>query len=147
MSRRRTGPSTIELLLKLPQQITALIKAEYANAKAEIGSAVKKLLIGAACVLVALFFLFWALAAFGASAILGLSLVLDPWLAALIIAVGLILLAAAAILVGVLLVKRANPVPEKTLGRVSDDLAVAQTISYNTQPDDRIRGAGERGTR
>lgn len=139
MSRKkRTEPSTIQLLLRLPQQATALIKAEYANAKREMGSALKKLIIGVICMVVALFFLFWSLAAFGASAILGLSNAFSPWLAALIVAGGLLLLTVLAVLVGIVLVKRGNPVPEDTLDRVGDDVAVATTVKYNTEPDARI---------
>lgn len=138
MARKRSEPSTIQLLLRLPGQIAALAKAEYANAKKEMSSAIKKLIIALVCAVVALFMLFWALAAFGASAILGLATVLAPWLSALIVAGALVLLAAAAVLVGFVLIKRANPVPEETLGRVGDDLAVAGSVKYNTEPDPRI---------
>ena len=138
MRRKRSEPSTIHLLLQLPGQIAALVKAEYANAKREMSSAVKKLVIALICAIVALFLLFWALAAFGASAILGLATVLAPWLSALIVGAGLVVLAVVAVLVGWILIKRSNPVPEETLGRVGDDLAVAGSIKYNTEPDSRI---------
>ena len=146
MSRKkRSGPSTIELLLRLPQQVIALIKAEYANAKGEIKRGVKKIVIALLFLIVALFFLFWSLAAFGASAILGLANAVSPWLAALIVGGGLVVLAAGAIVVGVMMIKRANPVPEETLGRVSDDVTVATTVRYNTTPDARIHEATEKG--
>jgi len=144
MSRKRTEPSTIDLLLRLPKQATALIKAEYANAKTEVKSASKKLIIGIIFVVIALFFLFWAVAAFGASAILGLANAMSPWLAALLVAVGLVVLTAVSILVGYLLIKRGNPVPEATLDRVGDDMAVASSIKYNTDPDARIHDASPR---
>lgn len=140
MARKRKGPSTAGLLLRLPQQLGALAKAEYANAKKEMGGAVKKLIIGAVCIVLALFFIYWSIAAFGASAILGIAEALPAWLAALIVAVGLLLLGALSVLIGFLLVKRGNPVPEKTLDRVGDDLAVASSIKYNTDPDARIYG-------
>lgn len=146
MSRKKRGePSTIELLLRLPQQVTALIKAEYANAKIEMGRAVKKILIALVCVVIALFFIFWSFAAFGASAILGLSNAVSPWLAALIVALGLLLLAAVAIGIGVVLLKRANPVPEETLGRVADDVTVVSSVKFNTSPDTRLSGDGQKG--
>lgn len=145
MRRKRDEPSTIELLLQLPRQISALAKAEYANAKSEMSSAVKKIVIGVLCAIVALFFLFWSLAAFGASAILGLANAVSPWLAALIVALALVLLAVLAVFIGFLLIKRSNPVPKETLSRVSDDVAVASSIKYNTEPDARIHDPLRRG--
>lgn len=132
MARKKDQPGTFELLARLPGQIAALVRAEYENAKHEVFSALKKFGIGAAFLVIALFFLFWMVAALGAAGIAAISLALPVWAASLIVAGALLLLAAAAVIVGVFLVKRGNPVPEETLSRVSDDMVVASTVKYNS---------------
>lgn len=131
MSRKRDEAGTFELLARLPQQIVTLAKIEYENAKREALSAAKKAGIGAAGVLVALFFLFFMLEALVIAAIAALALVWPWWLAALVVAAVLLLLAVGAILAGVALIRRGNPVPEKTLGRVGDDLSAMSEVRVN----------------
>lgn len=131
MSRRKDQPGTFELLAKLPQQLLALIRAEIDNAKREIGKKLKKIGIGAAAFIVALFFLFWAIAAFTAAAIAGLAVVWPVWLSALVVAGGLVLLAVAAVLGGIALMKRGVPVPEETLDRVEGDVEALGSVRFN----------------
>lgn len=131
MSRRRDEPGTFELLARLPQQIVTLAKIEYENAKREAISAAKKAGIGVAGVLVALFFLFFMVEALVVAAIAALALVWPWWLAALTVAGVLLLLAAAAILAGIALIKRGNPVPEQTIGRVTDDVTAFSEVRVN----------------
>lgn len=131
MSRRKDQPGTFELLAKLPQQLLALIRAEIDNAKREIAKKAKKAGIGALAFVVALFFLFWAIAAFTAAAIAGIAVVWPVWLSALTVAVGLLLLAVAAILGGIALIKRGSPVPDETLNRVEEDLEAFGEVRFN----------------
>lgn len=131
MSRKRDEAGTFELLSRLPQQIVTLAKIEYTNAKREALTAAKKAGIGAAGVIVALFFLFFMLEALVIAAIAALALVWPWWLAALVVAAALLVLAAASILAGVALVKRGNPVPEETLDRVGGDLAAISEVRFN----------------
>lgn len=131
MSRKRDEPGTFELLAKLPQQIVTLAKIEYENAKREAVAAAKKAGIGAAGILVALFFLFFMIEALVVAAIAALAIVWPWWLAALVVAAALLVLAAASILTGVALVKRGNPVPEETLGRVSGDVTALSDVLPN----------------
>lgn len=131
MSRKRDEAGTFELLARLPQQIVALAKIEYENAKREAVSAAKKAGIGAAGVLVALFFLFFMIEALVVAAIAALALVWPWWLAALVVAAALLLLAAGAIFAGIALVRRGNPVPEETLGRVGGDLSAIGEVRVN----------------
>lgn len=131
MRRKADGPGTFELLARLPQQIIALIRAEYENAKKEIKAAIKRFSIGAVFLVIALFFLFWAIAAFVFSAIAAIHIKLPLWASGLIVGGGLLLLTAAAIFVGIYLIRRGNPVPEETLERLSDDVLVAQGVRYN----------------
>lgn len=131
MSRKRDEAGTFELLARLPQQIVSLAKIEYDNAKREALGAAKKAGIGAAGVIVALFFVFFMLQALVIAAIAALAIVWPWWLAALTVAAALLLLAAAALFAGFKLMRRGNPVPEATLGRVSGDIAALGDVRFN----------------
>lgn len=142
MSRRSGQAGTFELLARLPGQIIALAKAEYENAKREIAARAKRAGIGALAIVIALFFLFFAIAAFVAAAIAGLAVVWPVWLSALVVAVGLLLLAAAAIFAGIALIKRGIPVPEETIDRVEDDVNAFAEVRFNTSAH-APRGRGD----
>lgn len=135
MSRRSSEPRTVELLAQLPQQIVTLAKVEYGNAKREVASKAKKAGIGLGAIVVALFFLFFMLEALVIAAIAALALVWPWWLAALTVAAALLLLAAAAVLGGVALMKRGNPVPADTLGRLEGDAAALAAVRINSEAD------------
>lgn len=135
MSRRRDQPSTAQLLLRLPQQIVALAKIEYENAKREIVRKAKNAGIGVGSIIIALFFVFFMLQALVMAAIAGLAVVWPWWLASLVVAAGLLLLAALAVLAGIFLIKRGNPVPEETLERVGDDVSAFGDLSINSDVD------------
>ncbi len=143
MSRRDEQAGTFELLAKLPYQLVALLKAEYENAKREITAKAKRGGIGLLSIIVALFFLFFAIAAFVAAAIAGLSEVWPVWLAALVVAFALLLLAAAAIFTGIALIKRGIPVPEETIERVESDLQAMGEVRFNESA--HMPQHGERG--
>lgn len=134
MIRKKDEAGTFELLARLPQQIVSLAKIEYQNAKREIIAKAKRAGIGAGAIVVALFFLFFMLEALVIAAIAALALVWPWWLAALVVAAGLLLLAALAILGGVALLKRGNPVPEETLDRVGGDLSAIGEVRVNAEP-------------
>jgi len=132
MTRRKDQAGTFELLAKLPAQFLALAKAEYENAKREIAAKAKRAGIGALAIVIALFFLFFAIASLVTAAIAGIAEVWPVWLSALVVAAGLLLLAAAAILAGVWLIKRGVPVPEQTIDRVEGDLQAMGEVRFNT---------------
>lgn len=141
MSRRSGELGTFELLARLPQQIIALAKIEYENAKHEVVSKAKSAGIGLGAVAVALFFLFFMLQALVIAAIAALAIVWPWWLAALVVAAGLLVLAAAAVAGGVWLIKRGNPMPSETFGRLEGDAAVLAEVRVNSEADtDRSRG-------
>lgn len=118
---KSSEPGLFELLGKLPQQIAALVRVEYENAKREIASRLKKLGLGAALVVFALFFIFFALGALVTAAIAGIAVALPVWAAALIIAGVLLVLAVLVLWIGFNRIQRGNPVPEETLGRIERD--------------------------
>lgn len=114
-------PGLFELLSRLPSQLSALIKAEYENAKREILAQLKKLGLGALLVVFALFFVFFALGAFVTAAIAGIAVALPVWASALIVAGALLALAGLILWIGFNRIQNGNPVPEETLGRFEDD--------------------------
>jgi Putative Actinobacterial Holin-X, holin superfamily III len=120
--------STPELLRDLSAQVTTLVHEEIALAKAELSVKGKRLgegvgLFGAAALLG-----FLALGALVAAAVAGLSLVLDVWLAALLVAAGLIVLAGILALVGKADVsKGAPPIPQEAVASAKEDVAWIKT--------------------
>lgn len=147
MKRTKDEAGTFELLLRLPQQIMALLRAEYENAKREIGRQVKKFGIGALFVVIALFFVFFSIGAFVAAAIAGIAVALPVWAAALIVAGGLLLLAGLSIALGVMLVKRGNPVPEQTISRIEGDVNALAEVRFNADqnPPKKVFTGGRDG--
>ena len=143
MSRRSDQAGTFELLARLPQQLLALAKAEFANAKREIAAKAKRGGIGLLAIIIALFFLFFAIAALVTAAIAGIAVVWPVWLSALVVAGALILLAAAAILGGIALIKRGIPVPEETIDRVEEDFGALAEVRLNSST--HMPRAGEKG--
>ncbi len=132
MSRRDDQAGTFELLARLPYQFVRLAKAEFENAKREITTKLKRGGIGLLAIIVALFFVFFAIGCMVAAAVAGLAEVWPVWLSALAVAVGLLLLAAAAILVGVMLLKRAVPIPDEAIDRVEGDLHTLSEVRFNS---------------
>lgn len=114
-------PNLFELLTRLPAQLSALIRLEYENAKREITSKLKKLGLGAVFVILALFIVFFALGSFVVAAIAGIAVALPVWLAALIVAFALLVVAGLVLWLGFNRIQNGNPVPEETLGRFEHD--------------------------
>ncbi|MDI6022833.1 phage holin family protein [Leucobacter sp. UT-8R-CII-1-4] len=144
MSRKSDEAGTFELLARLPYQFVRLAKAEYENAKREITEKLKRGGIGLLAIVIALFFIFFAIGCFVAAAVAGIAVVWPVWLAALVVAVGLLLLAAGAIFGGVYLIKRGVPVPEDTIDRVEGDLQAMSEVRFNSSA--HATPQGEKGT-
>ena len=107
---RVAEPSTAELVQRASEQISRLVRDELALAKAELTEKGKHAGIG-----IGLFGGSGVIALYGvgaaiATVIIALAIVLPLWLAALIVTVGLFLLAGLLALVGRMQVKRAVPV-------------------------------------
>lgn len=143
MSRRNNEPGTFQLLARLPQQILALLKAELDNAKREVAAKAKKFGIGLLAIIVALFFLFFAIGCLVAAAVAGIAVAWPVWLSALVVAFALILLAAAAIFGGIALMRRGVPIPDETLERVESDFDAMSDVKMNAST--RTPQPGEKG--
>jgi formate hydrogenlyase subunit 4 len=119
--RARTR-SLVALISELPRLLSQLLKAEAAHLKAEFAEKAKYAGVGIGLMVVAASFAFFAVGTLVAAAILGIAVALPAWLAALIVAVALLLLAAVLVLVGVSSLKRMNGVaPQETLESIHKD--------------------------
>ncbi|MEH0825489.1 MULTISPECIES: phage holin family protein [unclassified Micromonospora] len=124
-SRTGSEPSTAELVQRATEQVSRLVRDELALARAELTQKGKHAGIG-----IGLFggggaLAFYGLGALIAAGVLLLDLVMPAWLAALIVAVVLFLVAGVLALVGKKQVSRAvPPVPASTVQSVRADVDV-----------------------
>jgi uncharacterized membrane protein YqjE len=120
-------PTLGGLVNQLTTQVPELIRSEMRLAQAEVAEKGKRAGVGIGMFSVAGLLAFFGIAALITTAILALALVLDAWLAALL--VGLVLLGAAGIaaLAGKKKVAAAAPpVPERAVQGVKDDIATVK---------------------
>ena len=132
VSETRGGPasdaSIAELVKQLSEQSSRLARQEVELAKAEMAAKGKRAGIGAGMFGGAGVAGFYALGALIAAAILALATAVDPWLAALIVALVLGAIAGALALQGRSKVQQATPpVPEQATESVKEDLQWAKT--------------------
>jgi uncharacterized membrane protein YqjE len=116
-------PSTGELVKRLSEQVSVLVRDELKLAQLEMTRKGKQAGIGAGILggsgLIALY----GVACLLACAILGLSRVLEPWLAALIVGAALLLVSGVAALLGKARLKKAAPlVPAQATDSVKADV-------------------------
>jgi uncharacterized membrane protein YqjE len=116
-------PSTGELVKRLSEQVSVLVRDELKLAQLEMARKGKQAGIGAGMLggsgLIALY----GVGCLLACAILGLSRVVEPWLAALIVAAALLVVSGVAALVGrARLKKAAPPLPRQAAASVQADV-------------------------
>lgn len=124
-TRQATAPSDsslVELVDQLTQQTSQLVREEVALAKTELQASVKHVGIGAGLFGGAGLFALLGVVTLVASAVAALSLAMDVWLAALIVAVALFAIAGVSALVGKNQLGQASP-PERTIENVKKDIA------------------------
>jgi uncharacterized membrane protein YqjE len=115
------------LVHQLTQQVPDLIRSEMRLAQAEVAQKGKRAGVGIGMFSVAGLLAFFAFGSIVATAILALSLVVDAWLAALIVALVLLAGAAVAGMVGKNKVAEAGPpAPEKAIQGLKEDIATVK---------------------
>jgi uncharacterized membrane protein YqjE len=115
------------LVHQLTQQVPDLIRSEMRLAQAEVAQKGKRAGVGIGMFSVAGLLAFFAFGSLVATAILALSLVVDAWLAALIVALVLLAGAAVAGLVGKNKVAEAGPpAPERAIQGLKEDIATVK---------------------
>ena len=117
-----SDPSLVELVDQLGAQTSRLVRDEVALAKAELQSSVKHVGIGAGLFGGAGLFALLGVVTLVGSAVAALSLAVDVWLAALIVAVALFAVAGISGLVGKSQISHAGP-PERAIDNVKQDIA------------------------
>lgn len=126
MTGQETNPqdaSTGELVSRLSQEVTTLVRGELQLARLELTQKAKHAGAGAGAFGAAGIVALYGGGVLIATAVLALTLVLDAWLAALIVAVVLLAVAAGIALFGKKQVTEATPLaPERTTESVKRDL-------------------------
>jgi hypothetical protein len=123
--------STAQLVRRLTEQTTTLIRQEVRLAQLEVSVKAKRVGIGVAALGAAGLLAFYAVGVLLAAAVLGLSTVLDGWLAALIVAGAMLLVAAVLAVVGKSQVsKAAPPAPVEAMASAREDLAVIKKAAH-----------------
>ncbi|UGQ57608.1 phage holin family protein [Rhodococcus pyridinivorans] len=119
--------STVELTERLTEQVSTLVRTEVSHALEEVKSKGTRIGVGVGISGAGAILLFLGLATLIATAVLGLATAVEPWLAALIVA--LVVLAVGGILAAVGASKAKNaapPVPERTVASVRADIDAAK---------------------
>ena len=120
-------PTLGGLVNQLTTQVPELIRSEMRLAQAEVAEKGKRAGVGIGMFSVAGLLAFFGIAALVTTAILALALVVDAWLAALLVALVLLLAAAIAAMAGKKKVAEAAPaVPERAVQGVKDDIATVK---------------------
>lgn len=114
--------STGELLGRLSEQTSRLVRDEMQLAKTEITDSVKHAGIGAGLFSAAGILALFGFGLFLATAVIALDLVMALWLAGLVVMVLVFAAAAVAGLVGKSQIQQATPTPEQTIDNVKLDV-------------------------
>jgi Putative Actinobacterial Holin-X, holin superfamily III len=118
---------TADLLSRLPDQVTTLVRDEVRLAQAEVTAKAKRLGVGAGLFGGAGLVAVLGLNALVTAAVLGLASVIPGWLAGILIAVVLFAIAAVLALIGKKDVQQAAPpVPTETIASVKADVATVK---------------------
>ena len=121
--RGRFGQPVTALLSDLAGETSTLVRQEIALFKAELNEKLSQMGLGAAALVAGGVIAFSGWFALLAAAILGLSYVVAPWLAALIVGVIVIALGAGLALFGKSRLKADALVPHRTLNSLREDQA------------------------
>jgi hypothetical protein len=131
--QRGAADSTGELMSRLSQDVSRLVRDEFRLAQVEVSDKAKKAGVGAGMFGAAGTLAFYGVGVLITTAILALALAVDAWLAALIVGVVLFSIAGIAALIGKKRVtEAAPPVPERAVENVKRDVdAVTRARHHN----------------
>lgn len=115
--------SLFSLLADLPRLLSSQIRNEFELLKREVISKGKQFGVGTILLLVSIPVIVLAFIMLIISGMYALSLVMHPWLAALVVAGALLVVAAILIVIALLSFKRfSSPLPKRTLESLQDDI-------------------------
>ncbi|MFX1756389.1 phage holin family protein [Rhodococcus sp. As11] len=119
--------STVELTERLTEQVSTLVRTEVSHALKEVKSKGTRIGVGVGISGAGAILLFLGLATLIATAVLGLATAVEPWLAALIVALVVLVVGGILAAVGASKAKNAAPpVPERTVASVRADIDAAK---------------------
>ncbi len=118
--------STPQLVRSIATDTSTLVRKEIELAKQEIAEGLKAKALGAAGLAIGGLFGFLGLLFGLVTAVAALSIVLPHWLAALIVAGALFLIAGIAAMVGIASMKKKGPAPTETVRTVKEDVEWAR---------------------
>jgi uncharacterized membrane protein YqjE len=122
--RERDERSLGELTKQLTRDVSAMVRSEVTLAKVEVAARARVLARGAAMMAIAAIFGLIAFACLVTAAVAALSLVVDVWLAALIVAAVAVVLGAVIALLGARSIRSASPpLPVDTVESAKEDVA------------------------
>jgi uncharacterized membrane protein YqjE len=123
--------STPELATQLSHEVTRLVRDELRLAQLEVTGKAKKAGVGAGMFGAAGVIALFGLGTLIATAVLALDLVLDAWLAALIVAVVLLVIAGVAALMGRGSMRQAAPpLPQEAMASARRDVSTAKEATH-----------------
>ena len=120
-----------QLVGQISQDSSQLVRDEFRLAKAELSASVKKIGIGVGAFAAAAVLALFGVGALVATAILALALVLPGWLAALIVAVVILVIAGIAALVGKGKISAGAAAPQQSVQSVKKDVAAIKKSAQN----------------
>jgi hypothetical protein len=127
--------SLIDLVTSIPTLVADLVQREIDLIKAEMTAKLKALGAGAGVLAAAVLVLLAMLGVLLTAGILALSLIMPGWLAALLVAAGLLLIAAILGLIGYRVLKKGiPPVPTESIDSLKRDLRAIQGIGKRRNP-------------
>ncbi len=115
-------PGTAELISRLTDQISRLIRDELRFAQKEMTRQGKRAGVGGAALGGAGLLAAFGLGALAAAGGLGLTRLIPDWAAALVVAGGLLGIAGFSALIGIMVLRRIRPMPDETLENVRTDV-------------------------
>ena len=124
--------STGELISQATQDISTLIRNEMQLAKEDLATTGKRVGVGAGLLGFSGSLALYGIGVLLAAAVLGLSLVLDAWLAALIVAAGVFVVAAIIALIGAASLKKAPAPTQERVASVQQDVTAVKDHGKDT---------------
>lgn len=125
------NPSTGQLVSRISEELSTLVRDELRLAQLEVTTKAKKAGFGAGLFGAAAIFAWFGVGALVAAAILGLATAIDAWLAAIIVGVALFIIAGLASLIGKKEVSQATPpVPTEAIADVKKDIQTVKEAAH-----------------
>ncbi|WIB32988.1 phage holin family protein [Curtobacterium sp. MCSS17_005] len=134
-TRDRKSRSLFGLVGDVPKLVKGLVKGEIDLLKAEMLAKAKVFGLAAGLLVGALVVVLYAIGVLLTAAVMGLATVMPAWLAALVVAVVMLIIAAILGLIGWKRLKKGLPItPKRTIASVKDDINAVKGLGNKPTP-------------